>query len=136
MPFAMKNRLPSTRIAVILLFALHYTCRSQGTLVNLDFESANVPTVPAGQGGSDVSVGNGVPGWAVYLGGIEQSSMLHNNISLGAAEVAIDGPQWFPGQILEGSYTVSLQQSTAGPPTSAAIGQTGQIPAGTKSNPS
>jgi hypothetical protein len=100
----------------------------QGTFQNLDFEQANVPDVPAGQVGSNVSVIDGVPGWTVYLGGIQQSSMFHNNMSLGAAEVAIDGPQWHSSQILEGSYTVSLQHSTAGPATMPAIGQTGQIP--------
>ena len=100
----------------------------QGTFQSLDFEAADVPVVPPGKFGSDVSVSNGVPGWTVYLGGSPQSSMLHNNMSLGAAEVALFGPQWFADQILEGSYTVSLEQSTAGPPTSAAIGQTGRIP--------
>ena len=101
----------------------------QGAFQNLNFESANVPVVPPQQFGSDVSVSNGVPGWTVYLGGSPQSSMLHNNMSLGAARVAINGPQWFADQILEGSYSVSLQPSTAGPPTTAAIGQTGRIPA-------
>lgn len=113
----------------VLIFVL--TARiaaAQGTFQNLDFESANVPVVPARQFGSDVLVGDGVPGWMVYLGGIQQGSMLHNNVSLGAGRVAIDGPQWFADQILEGSYSVSLQPSTAGPPTTAAIGQTGQIP--------
>jgi hypothetical protein len=100
----------------------------RGTFQNLDFESANVPVVPPFQFGGDVLVSDGVPGWTVYLGESQQGSMLHNNISLGAAEVAIDGPQWFADQVLEGNYTVSLQPSTAGPPTSAAIGQTGQIP--------
>jgi hypothetical protein len=96
--------------------------------VNLNFEAANVPVVPAGHFGSDVAVGDGVPGWTVSLGGIQQSTMLHNNMSLGAAEVAIYGPQWYPVVILEGSYSVSLQHSTAGPSTTAAIGQTGQVP--------
>ena len=101
---------------------------AQGTFQNLNFEEAVVPDVPSGQGGDPVSVANGVPEWAVYLGGIQQSSMFHNDVSLGAAEVAIFGPHWNPSQILEGNYSVSLQHSTAGPPTMPAIGQTGQIP--------
>jgi hypothetical protein len=100
----------------------------QGTFQNLNFEQANVPDVPPRQFGSDMLVSNGVPGWTVYLGGIPQSSMLHNNVSLGAAEIAINGPQWFAAQLLEGNYTVSLQPSTAGPPTAAAIGQLGLVP--------
>jgi hypothetical protein len=127
-----KNFPQATSIAAILA-AASQLLDGQGTFQNLDFEQAVVPIVPAGQGGDPVAVSSGVPGWTVYLGGIPQSSMFHNDISLGAAEVAIYGPQWFPSLILEGSYTVSLQPSTAGPPTSAAIGQTGQIPAGTQS---
>jgi hypothetical protein len=95
---------------------------------NLNFEAANVATVPPGALGDNVLVTNGVPGWAVYLSGAKQTSMGHNDISLGGADVEIYGPQWFSSQILEGNYTVSLQPSTAGPPTTAAIGQTGRIP--------
>ena len=54
--------------------------------------------------------------------------MLHNNVSLGGAVVAIYGPQWFPSEVLEGNYTVSLMPSIFGPPTTTAIGQTGRIP--------
>jgi hypothetical protein len=75
-----------------------------------------------------VSVSSGLPAWEVYLGGAPQSVMAHNTVSLGGALVTIFGPQSFPEQILEGSYTVFLQPSTAGPPTSTVIGQTGQIP--------
>ena len=87
-----------------------------------------MPNIPTGQGGNPVLVSDGVPGWAVYIGGISQTTMFHNDVSIGAAEVAIYGPQWFASQILEGSYTVSLQPSTAGPLTTSGIGQTGQIP--------
>src|SRR5438309_2314 len=76
-----------------------YNGESQGTFVNLDFEQANVPDVPAGQFGADVAVSNGVPGWAIYLGGFPENSMLHNNLSLGAAAAAILGPQWSSSQI-------------------------------------
>ena len=123
----MKRRL----IAALLIAAC--SVHGQGTFVNLNFEQANIPSIPTGQGGNPVSVIDGVPGWAVYLGGGAQSSMFHNDVSLGAGVVAIFGPQWFPSQIIEGSYTVSLQPSTSGPPTSAAIGQTGQIPASASS---
>ena len=33
-----------------------------------------MPDVPAGEVGSNVSVSDGIPGWTVYLGGIQQSS--------------------------------------------------------------
>jgi hypothetical protein len=124
-------RLPGLAWAGALFALLLSAARAQaqGTFQNLNFEQAQVPSVPFGQGGDPVSVSNGVPGWAVYLGGVQQTTMFHNDTSLGAAEVAILGPQWFSDQILEGSYTVSLQPATAGPPTTTAIGQTGLVPA-------
>jgi hypothetical protein len=117
-----------TLLTAAVLAATSCFSHAQGTFQNLNFEAANVPDVPPRQGGDRVSVSNGVPAWTVYLGGVQQGLMFHNDISIGAAEVAIYGPQWFPSQILEGNYTVSLQPSTAGPPTTAAIGQTGRIP--------
>ena len=72
-----------------IVAAVSCLVQGQGTFQNLDFEQATVPVVAAGQGGDPVAVSNGVPGWAVYLGGIPQSSMFHNDISIGAAEVAI-----------------------------------------------
>jgi hypothetical protein len=113
--------------------AANLDTQAQGTFQNLNFEGANVPFVPAGQFGADVAVSNGVPGWNVYIGGGRQVTMFHNNISLGGAAVAIFGPEWLANQILEGSYTVSLEPSTAGPPTSTAIGQIGIIPLGSQS---
>jgi hypothetical protein len=120
-----------TLCMLTLLFT--FTSRSQGTFVNLNFELANVPLVPAGQFGGIVSVTNGVPGWAVYLGGTAQTLMAHNDVSLGGPVVAIYGPDWSSAEILQGSYTVSLQPSTFGPPTTVSIGQTGQIPQLTQS---
>jgi hypothetical protein len=124
----MRLQTPAWLIAGAALLLSAAGALGQGTFQNLNFEQALVPGVPAGQFGSDVLVANGVPGWTVYLGGSQQISMLHNNMSLGAAEVAIYGPQWHPDVILEGQYTVSLQHSTAGPPTTAAIGQSGHVP--------
>jgi len=124
----MNRRLQGRLLATVLLAAACCPACGQGTFQNLNFEQANVPDVPAHQFGSDVSASDGVPGWVVYTYGGPASSMFHNNISTGAAEVAIYGPQWFSDQILEGRYTVSLQPATAGPPGTAAIGQTGQFP--------
>jgi hypothetical protein len=106
---------------------------AQGTFTNLGFESANVPVIPPGQFGGMVMVSNAVPGWTVYIGAAPQSAIYLNNISLGGALVAIFGPEWYTDQILDGSYTVSLQPSSAGPPVTTAIGQTGTIPLGSES---
>lgn len=106
-----------------------YSAAGQGTFRNLDFESANVPFVPAGQFGADVPTSQGIPGWVAYYGSFQSSTIQHNNLSLGGAEVAILGPAWSSSDILQGFYSVLLAQSTAGAPTTAAIGQTGTIPA-------
>ena len=56
-------------------------------------------------------------------------------MTLGGPEVAIFGPQWFSSQILQGSYSVYLQESFVGPgpPLTVAIAQTGLIPSTAKS---
>ena len=123
-------------IAIVAL-AVPLTCqigRSQGSFVNLDFESANVPDIPQFQGGADVAASIGIPGWTPYLGGIPVTTILHNNETLTAAAIAIQGPSWPSQSILQGSYTVLLEPASSPlPPTAAAVGQTGQIPAGTRS---
>ena len=53
----------------------------QGNFINLDFELANVPDIPAGQYGADVSSTDGVPGWTTYIG-TNQGTTIRHNISL------------------------------------------------------
>ena len=124
----MRLQTPTWLVAGLALLLSTGGAVGQGTFQNLNFEAANVPDVPAGEFGSDVSVSDGVPGWVVYIHGAQAGLMFHNNISTGGAVVAIYGPVWRPGLILDGQYTVSLQPATAGPPSTAAIGQTGQLP--------
>jgi hypothetical protein len=104
----------------------------QSAFQNLDFESANVPDVPTNQPGAPVNVDMGMPGWTVnplYEG----FGVGHNTVSLGGAVVAIEGPQFFSSQILEGNYTAYVQGSLAGIPENAYIAQTGQIPLNSES---
>jgi hypothetical protein len=129
----MRLHTPALWVVGVALLVGVAGAAGQGTFQNLNFEKANVPGVPPLQFGSDLLTTNGVPGWTVYLGGIQQTWMAHNSVSLGGALLTILGPQWFPSQILEGSYTVSLQRSMAGPLVTAGIGQTGQIPSAAES---
>jgi hypothetical protein len=117
-------------VSLLTLIAVP-AAKSQGTFVNLDFEAANVQDLPVGSG-EFVSVSNGVPGWTVYLNGAQQSSMPHNAPPLSGAAVVIFGPHW-PGPILQGSYSLGIGSSSAGPAVVAAAGQVGQIPADAKS---
>ena len=104
---------------------------SQG-FVNLDFEHPILPLNPVN---SQVSIGNGLPGWTGYGGTIQLNpadKIWYNTISLGAAAISLQGPGSLQ-PILQGNYTVGLQGSSAAAPTSAAIGQTGQVPLGSQS---
>src|SRR6266496_796201 len=68
---------------------------AQGTFQNLDFESATVPIVPAGQLGPDVSTAQGLPGWTAYLPRVTTVTQIgHNDISIGGASISIQGPEW------------------------------------------
>jgi hypothetical protein len=104
----------------------------QGIFFNLDFELAHVPDVPAGQYGANVSSFDGVPGWTTYIGINEVTTVLHNNISLGAASIDLLGPAWSGlGPIIQGNYTVRLQP-ISDLSAYASIAQIGIIPADTR----
>src|SRR5207302_1356673 len=75
---------------------------------------------------------NAIPGWTSYIAGVPQTDIAYNDISLGAAWVSIHDMS-DPSLVLQGRYSVLLQPSFGGPPTSAAIGQTAQIPQGAQS---
>lgn len=109
---------------------------AQPAFQNLDFESANVPVVPAGQLGSYVPFSDAFPGWTGYLGTQQVATALEDNLTLGAPNISILAPNWsyFPGllPIIEGNYSALLQAGyNPGftPIESAAIAQTGMIPA-------
>jgi hypothetical protein len=118
-------------IVLIWALAVRHVSLSQGSFVNLDFELANVQDLPAGQG-QFVAITNGVPGWNISPQA-GPGTMGHNTLPLGGAAVVIFGPQWRSDQILQGSYTVGLFHSVAGPPLDAGIFQTGQVPGSAKS---
>ena len=115
-------------ITASLLSAL-FVARGQGTFQNLGFEQANLPDVPAGQVGTDVSSTNGVPGWTTYIGGVQVTTILHNGDTLGAPSIAILGPFWeFSTEILQGQYTVRMRVNFLGT-VIPGIAQFGMVPA-------
>ena len=73
-----------------------------------------------------------MPGWSFY--DAEAGGQIgHNTLSAGGAAVAIEGPSYPSSDILQGNYTAYVNGSEFGPPTSAYIDQTGQIPMGSMS---
>ena len=104
---------------------------AQGTFQNLDFEAANLPSVPVGGFVSSLSA---IPSWTAYFSTNVTTQIWHNNYALGAVNISIIGPGFsgpasFP--VIQGSYSVFLQSGLDGTATtrmSAAIAQTGIIP--------
>ena len=100
--------------------------------INLNFEAANVPDVPANQVGTDVSMSAGMPGWTgspLIVG----TDILHNNVSAGGAVIGIEGPSYSSLDIFQGNYTAYVTGDQLSGNTSAYIAQTGQIPLGSMS---
>jgi hypothetical protein len=128
-----KVMIMKTCALLLLAASLDFTAEAQGTFQDLNFESAriildtNSPYYP-----NAINAANALPGWTV--GGENEAApdVLYNTTSSGAPAVSLQGPGSFQ-PILQGSFTVELQGSSAGAPASVSIGQTGQIPAGSAS---
>ncbi len=77
---------------------------------------------------------NAIPGWIPYLNNHAQDYIASNGQSLGGAQINIEGTNNpFGSPSVQGKYFILLQGSGAGFQTSAAIGQTAQIPNSTQS---
>ena len=98
----------------------------QGTFQNLNFEAAIQPLDPQDPNG--VPASNAIPSWTFFT-----SPIYYNTIALGGAGLSLHDMNSLAFQPLQGNYSFFIQGSAAGPPVSAAIGQTGQIPAGSLS---
>jgi hypothetical protein len=103
-------------LLVVFSLALPSAVWGQGAFRNLDFEQAT-PTPP--------SI---LPDWILYSGTIG-----YNTVGIGGSAITLHDSMSTHFQPLQGNYSVLLQGSQANAPTSAAIGQTGQIPAGSLS---
>jgi len=123
-----------TKLILLALFLSNYFLQAQGNFVNLGFESANLTPTPPGGSGGFVPISQGLPGWDGYLGTNQRSSVLHNNLTIGGANISILGSQWTPSSILEGGYTVALQAGGFSSSfVNASISQTGLVPFGSQS---
>jgi hypothetical protein len=111
-----------TVVVVVLIMGLSPGF-SQG-FVNLDFDGADL----SGYGAGPVPVANAIPGWTAYLGGTAVAE-INYNVPRKGEQVDILGPgSGYP--LLQGNYYVYLAGSAI---NSAAIGQSGTVPAATKS---
>jgi len=116
---------------VLLVVVAACSAFAQGTFQNLDFESANLEAIPAGQYGGFVPISNAFPGWTGYIGTNQVGQVIQNNYSIGSPSIDILGPFWSVGYgIISGQYNALLQAGTYSdrPPADAALAQVGQVP--------
>ena len=102
---------------------------------NLDFESANLPSLPADQSGGYVPISQAMPAWSGYLGAASVSQVFQNNLSTGSAAIDLFGPDYRvgPGRIIDGHYTAVLQAGGSGTHVAATLSQSGLVPVGSSS---
>ena len=112
-------------IGIHLLFLSVQSIFSQG-FVNLDFELANLTSIPAGQFGGYVSSTNAIPNWTAFIDGNQTTQVLQNNLTVGAPSIEILGPDWNLGGIIQSNYTVVLTAGVGG--HTVTMSQTGLIP--------
>lgn len=117
--------------SLLLLLVCHIgtgTLFCQGTFENLDFSSTTVP--PSTPAETLVPASEALPGWTVYLGGVQQGSVLYNSLYTGQAVVAFEGPGFSFGTIIPGSTYMPVLQAglNNSGDVSASIAQTGTVP--------
>jgi hypothetical protein len=124
-------------VAWIASFSLCFLIHGQG-FVNLNFESANLPVIPAGQYGGNVSASAALPGWRVFYGtnSAPETAVLHNNATLGTRSLSVFGPYFTDYPIIEGQFMPFLQTGFGGSPGASGIvtiEQTGLVPVSAQS---
>lgn len=102
--------------------------------VNLDFESARVPVLAAGQPSTAPATG-AFPGWTASLGDAQQTTVLYDDVTLGLASISILGPHYAPsgvvGSRIEGDWDATMMSGTAAAGfgfVAASITQAGAVP--------
>jgi hypothetical protein len=117
-------------ITIIVLLSGARFGFAQG-FVNLDFNSANIPS---GTPPSFVPTSEAIPGWTAYLGNNPQASVYYDSLAIGSVNISIlDGNSIAGGPIPGNNYTVVLQAGNGGgsggaPNTTASIAQTAMVP--------
>lgn len=128
----------ATLVLVFVLLVTGQAGRAQ-SFVNLNFENAVIVYDPSGLYPDSCYASLAVPGWTACINAAPQADTIHNDVSLGAAEVSIhDQNDPFGYLPIAGNYSIMLQgeynpDNSSGFMDSASIGQVGTIPANTQS---
>ena len=117
-----------TKLIVFTLLATHSVWSA--AFMNLNFESAIEPLIvdPVSH---TIPVTQAMPGWHVFVGGTEITTVLYNNRHISLAGVSLYSRGDSPLFAIEGDYFAHLYSGLVSPlPTgaSAAVAQTGLIP--------
>lgn len=120
-----------------LLLLVPWTAAA-GAFTDLDFEAVlhvALTRAVVAAGGELAPASLAFPGWTVLFGGVPQSRVLYNDITLGAGSVLLFST--FPprpgfSQPLAGNYMAGLQGEMGSSGKPAALEQTGTIPAGSQ----
>jgi len=121
---------------VTVLVSQSFPVFSQGTFQNLNFEEAFLVPIP-GAGLGRVQFAPAFPGWTGYVGGVQESAALYNNVYLDSSGISLIDFGWpiFP-RVIQGNFTAVLQAGwrlNVFEPADTTLAQTGQVPAGTQS---
>lgn len=130
----------SGRMSLLVLLANSCVLSAvgQGAFQNLNFESANVPSLPPDQV-AILPLTNVFPGWTGYSGTSLVTQVYYNGYSLGSALITlINSNTADVGQnVIEGKYTATLSAgvdlTTIQGIVPSALAQTGTIPTNTES---
>jgi hypothetical protein len=115
-------------LACLVVAAAVASGQCQGTFRNLDFEHPILPLTPIN---GHVPALNAIPGWTAYDDGNPSLSVYYNDRTLCAEAVTLQGPGSLDTR-LHGLYSPTIGGACEGGYT-AAIGQTGQVPASARS---
>jgi hypothetical protein len=119
------------------LWAAPVSARAQGSFQNLGFESATL--VPAGF--HLVQFAPAFPGWSGYIGGVQETLAVYNNVYLDTSGIAIIDRGWTNslgqyGSVIEGNYTAVLMAGVVNglnDPEDVTLSQTSLVPASVQS---
>src|SRR5712664_3643145 len=102
-------KISKAMILMVQLSGCLLSAYGQATFQNRGFEAANLPAIPSGQPGVLVPIREAMPGWTGYAGSNGITQVLHNDLTLGAANISILGPDWPASEIIAGKYSAVLQ---------------------------
>src|SRR5712692_9576340 len=122
---------------IIYIISLITACsaQAQGTFRNLDFEAATLVAIPGDPYGR-VEFAQALPGWTGYVGGVQETSALYDNIFLDSSGIGILDQFSSFGGLIQGNFTVLLQAGLrlgTGQPADTTLSQAGFIPSGVQS---